>query len=82
MLRTFLYVRMSKIFFCMLTCLEKIVCQCPPPNNFGKLNINGSFQKISTQTPRRKFLPSGDGGAIKLFVIIVNVLGHPKGVGG
>jgi hypothetical protein len=26
MLRTFLYVRMSKKFFCMLTCQEKIVC--------------------------------------------------------
>jgi hypothetical protein len=32
--------------------------------------------------PRRKFLPSGGGGEKKLFLIIVNVLGHPKGVGG
>jgi hypothetical protein len=27
-------------------------------------------------------LPSGGGGEKKLFLIIVNVLGHPKGVGG
>jgi hypothetical protein len=31
---------------------------------------------------KRKFLPSGGGGEKKLFLIIVNVLGHPKGVGG
>jgi hypothetical protein len=42
----------------------------------------GSFQKRSTLPPRRKFLPSGGGGETKLFLIIVNVLGHPKGVGG
>jgi hypothetical protein len=29
-----------------------------------------------------KFLPSGGGGEKKLFLIIVNVLGHSKGVGG
>ena len=46
------------------------------------LESNGSFQKRSTLPPRRKFLPSGGGGEKKLFVIIVNVLGHPKGVGG
>jgi hypothetical protein len=40
------------------------------------------FQKISTLPPQRKFLPSGGGGEKKLFLIIVNVLGHPKGVGG
>ena len=33
-------------------------------------------------SPQRKFLPSGGGGEKKLFLIIVNVLGHPKGVGG
>jgi hypothetical protein len=33
-------------------------------------------------SPRRKFLPSRGGGEKKLFLIIVNVLGHPKGVGG
>ena len=33
----------------------------------------GSFQK-------RSILPRGGGGK-KLFLIIVNVLGHPKGVG-
>jgi hypothetical protein len=43
---------------------------------------NGSFQKRSTLPPRRKFLPSRGGGKTKLFLIIVNVLGHPKGVGG
>jgi hypothetical protein len=43
---------------------------------------NGSFQKRSILPPRRKFLPSGGGGEKKLFLIIVNVLGHPKGVGG
>jgi hypothetical protein len=43
---------------------------------------NGSFQKRSTLLPRRKFLPSGGGGETKLFLIIVNVLGHLKGVGG
>jgi hypothetical protein len=32
--------------------------------------------------PQRKFRPSGRGGEKKLFLIIVNVLGHPKGVGG
>ncbi len=32
--------------------------------------------------PQRKFLPSGGGGKKQLFLIIVNVLGHPKGVGG
>ena len=31
--------------------------------------------------PRRKFLLSGRGGEKKLFLIIVSVLGHPKGVG-
>jgi hypothetical protein len=44
--------------------------------------IIGSFQKRSILPPRRKFLPSGGGGEKKLFLIIVNVLGHPKGVGG
>jgi hypothetical protein len=29
-----------------------------------------------------KFLPSGGGGDKKLFLIIINVLGHLKGVGG
>jgi hypothetical protein len=43
--------------------------------------IIGSFQKRSIIPPRRKFLPSGEGGEKKLFLIIVNVLGHPKGVG-
>jgi hypothetical protein len=42
--------------------------------------INGLFQKLSILPPRRKFLPSGGGGEKKLFVIIVNVLGHSKGV--
>jgi hypothetical protein len=41
---------------------------------------NGSFQKRSTLPPQRKFLPSGGGGEKKLFLIIVNVLGHLKGV--
>jgi hypothetical protein len=36
-------------------------------------------EKIHTP-PQRKFLPSGGGGETKLFLIIVNVLGHPKGV--
>jgi hypothetical protein len=40
------------------------------------------FQKRSVLPPRRKFLPSGEGGEKKLFLIIVNVLGPPKGVGG
>jgi hypothetical protein len=34
----------------------------------------------SRKDPRRISLPSG--GEKKLFLIIVNVLGHPKGVGG
>jgi hypothetical protein len=38
-------------------------------------------EKIHTP-PRRIFLPSGGGGDRKLFLIIVNVLGYPKGVGG
>ena len=37
-------------------------------------------EKIHTP-PRKKFLPSGGGGEKKLFLIIVNVLGHPKGGG-
>jgi hypothetical protein len=41
-----------------------------------------SFQKRSILPPQRKFLPSGGGGEKKLFLIIVNVLRHPKGVGG
>jgi hypothetical protein len=40
-----------------------------------------SFQKRSTLPPQRKFLPSGGGGEKKWFLRIVNVLGHPKGVG-
>jgi hypothetical protein len=44
--------------------------------------IIGSFQKRSILPPQRKFLPSGGGVEKKLFLIIVNVLGHPKGVGG
>jgi hypothetical protein len=47
-----------------------------------RLLKNGSFQKRSILPPRRKFLPSGGGGEKKLFPIIVNLLGHPKGVGG
>jgi carbon monoxide dehydrogenase subunit G len=47
-----------------------------------KMSQNGSFQNRSILPPRRKFLPSGGGGEKKLFLIIVNVLGHPKGVGG
>jgi hypothetical protein len=40
----------------------------------------GSFQKRSTlPPPPKKFLPCG--WEKKLFLIIVNVLGHPKGVG-
>jgi hypothetical protein len=50
-------------------------------NKWEKFN-NGSFQKRSVLPPQRKFLPSGGGGDKKLFLIIVNVLGHPKGVGG
>jgi hypothetical protein len=33
-------------------------------------------------SPHGGNLPSGGGGEKKLFLIIVNVLGHPKGVGG
>ena len=43
--------------------------------------IIGSFQKRSILPPQRKFLLSGGGGEKKLCLIIVNVLGHPKGVG-
>jgi hypothetical protein len=43
---------------------------------------NGSFQKRSILPPQRKFLTSGGGGEKKLFLIIGNVLGHPRGVGG
>ena len=38
-------------------------------------------EKIHTP-PQRKFLPSGGGGEKKMFLIIVSVLGHPKGVAG
>ena len=40
------------------------------------------IQHTSILPPLRKFLPSRGGGEKKLFLIIVNVLGHPKGVGG
>ena len=52
--------------------------------NILHANNIGSFQKRSTLPPRRKFLLSGGGGGgeTKLFLIIVNVLGRPKGVGG
>ena len=41
-------------------------------------------EKIHTPPPppRRKFLPSRRVGENKLFLIIVSVLGDPKGVGG
>jgi hypothetical protein len=48
----------------------------------GNFIPNGSFQKRSILPPRRKFPPSGGGGEKKLFLRVVNVLGHPKGVGG
>ena len=56
----------------------------PVPNQpyFFSADPIGLFQKRYTPPPRRKFLPSGGGGETKLFLIIVNVLGHPKGVGG
>jgi hypothetical protein len=38
-------------------------------------------EKIHTP-PTEEILPSGGGGETKSFLIIVNVLGHPKGVGG
>jgi hypothetical protein len=41
----------------------------------------GLFRERSTRLPRRKFL-SSRGGEKKLFLIIGNVFGHPKGVGG
>ncbi len=46
------------------------------------VNCNELFQKRSILPQLRKFLPSGRRGEKKLFLIIVNVLGHPKGVGG
>jgi hypothetical protein len=59
----------------------------PPKEGRGMVNSPPmeeiwSFQKRSILPPQRKFLPSGGGGEKKLFLIIVNVLGHPKGVGG
>ena len=52
------------------------------PYNFNcQLRLMVIPEKIHTP-PRRKFLPSVGGGETKLFLIIVNVLGHPKGVGG
>jgi hypothetical protein len=60
--------------------LFNIVDKC---EQCGRITLfNGSFQKRSILPPRRKFLPSGGGGEKKLFLIIANVLGHPKGVGG
>ena len=50
--------------------------------NILHANNIGSFQKRSTLPPQRKFLLSGGGGETKLFLIIVNVLGRLKGVGG
>jgi hypothetical protein len=42
----------------------------------------GSFQKKSVLPSRRKFLLLSEGGGDKKLFLIVNVLGHPKGVGG
>jgi hypothetical protein len=39
-------------------------------------------EKILTLQPRRKFLPPGGAGEKNLFLIIVSVLGCPKGVVG
>jgi hypothetical protein len=49
---------------------------------FKIYNKMGRSRKDPYSPPRRKFLPSGGGGEKKLFLIIINVLGHPKGVGG
>ena len=55
--------------------------KCKPTGAVIYINyiIIGALQKRSTLPPRRKFLPSGGGGETKLFLIIVNVPGHPKG---
>ena len=42
---------------------------------------NESFQKRSTPQGRNFCRRGGGGGEKNLFPIIVNVLGHPKGVG-
>jgi hypothetical protein len=69
----------GKIFSLLIFFLGIIVFWfSPTPHHFS----NGSFQKRSILPPRRKFLPSRGGGEKKLFLIIVSVLGHPKGVGG
>ena len=63
------------------------------PDNFTFKGVSECFHSMGLITnwvipekihtpPRRKFLPSGGEGEKKLFLIIVNVLGHPKGVGG
>jgi hypothetical protein len=39
-------------------------------------------EKIWTLPPQKKLLPSGGGREKKLFLIILSVLGHSKGVGG
>jgi hypothetical protein len=51
-------------------------------NNMSTFQNLGRSKKISILPPQRKFLSSGGGGEKKLFLIIVNVLGHPKEVGG
>ena len=49
---------------------------------FKIYNKMGRSRKDPYSPPRRKFLPSGGGGEKKLFLILINVLGHPKGGGG
>jgi hypothetical protein len=49
---------------------------------FSCEKIHAIKPKSSTLPPQRKFLPSGGAREKKLFLIIVSVLGHPKGVGG
>jgi hypothetical protein len=63
---------------------QKKYCSVPKTNSLKapKRDI-GSFQKRSILPHGGNFCrPEGDRGEKKLFLIIVNVLGHPKGVGG
>ena len=48
---------------------------------FDKHNI-GSFQKKSTLPQKEEISAVRRGGEKKVFLIKVNVLGHPNGIGG
>ena len=69
---------------CYLSKLKGIAVEtdfCQAVTQLRTIYTMGHSRK-DPHSPQRKFLPSGGGGETKLFLIIVNVLGHLKWVGG